>query len=89
MKHSTMDLYGIDPKEFAELPYKDALTLKARKALEMKKKWREKAAGCINDDKQYQVYCEKYQICHTAAQHNMDLLTELETGEIHQYMEVM
>ena len=84
-----MDLYGIEPHIFAELMYKDALTLKARKAVEQKRKWQSMASLCRHDDKRYQLCYEKYKACKEAEQFNTDLLDELKYGEIQQHMEAI
>ena len=84
----TFELYGVNPKKFAELPYKDALTLKARLASQQKEKWRKMAFKTQDED--IFNYCFKhYKACDEAYKFNMLLLKEIETGEIEKHLEVL
>ena len=86
----TLDLYGIEPHEMAELKYKDALTLRARLAAEQADKWREIAFKALKDKTpNYQFCVQKYKDCKEAERFNKALLDELEYGDIPKQMEAL
>ena len=77
MKHSTYDLYNIDPSSLRELPYEEALKAKidgARFAMRQYAALGTKTLGTT----EYEMWLAKYQASEKAIEHNRKLLEELD-----------
>ena len=85
----TIDLYGVSPSQWAELPYKDALSLRARLASNQAEKWRRFAFKSIREYDAYNYCVQKYIDCKEAEKFNRALLDELEYGDIPKQMEAL
>lgn len=79
MRHSTFELYNLDPSSLRKLPYEEALKAKIDGALFAMRQYREKA-NIIHPkfSDEYNKWRDKYESSAKAKQHNEDLLKELD-----------
>lgn len=79
LKHSTFELYVLDPCQFELLPYREALELKIWGAGQAMDQYRNLARRVINrDNEKYDKYMKSYLASEKAREFNRALLRELD-----------
>ncbi len=71
-------LYGTHPKEWSEMPYREALDAKVSFGIEQRVKIAKLASRCLYDTDKYGKYLEHYNDVQKAIEFNKALLLELE-----------